>query len=355
MSPTLSPEEKLTRSEIKFNLIGAAIAAFLAVVQFRLIAMFLQNGFISSAEAAYGITIGKPYWRVYQNRVLGPYAIDVISPLFPSYVVAHIFFSIVALMIAGFLAWKIGKRIGGKMEHALMAIFLFHLGFTFLLAPPWLYAWDYLDAIFFLLFVDFVIAGKRWFWFAGLFSIAIFNRESALFIALWMLLDPLIKWKINKQSGSAISLDKGMAIAGIFCLASGAVIVEFLRQHLLIEEVAPKMLPNATFAGPYIHFRLFDNLNAIGHAFSRFEPAVPLVLAIFLLGIVCMAAFLAYKHPYKLLGLMTTYALLIASLVFFGYFPEARIYIVLIPLLIVGTLMLATSGEHTVPSEKHEP
>ncbi|HZZ39620.1 MAG TPA: hypothetical protein VFE06_10830, partial [Acidobacteriaceae bacterium] len=69
----------------------------------------------------------------------------------------------------------------------------YQFGFCYLLSPPWLYAWDYLGVVAFFVFVIMVVARKTWPWFVVLFAVAILNRESAEFIALWMVIDPFVQ------------------------------------------------------------------------------------------------------------------------------------------------------------------
>ncbi len=69
-------------------------------------------------EAEYGVVVGKPHWRIYQSRVLGPYIVQGLSHFFSSQINAHAFFSIVTLAIAGLLAWRLGSRLGGGGTNA---------------------------------------------------------------------------------------------------------------------------------------------------------------------------------------------------------------------------------------------
>src|SRR5207249_2203785 len=121
---------------------------------------------------AHGVVTGHPYWRIAQSRLLGPWLVQAMTPLFHSYLGAHVAYSLIAVTVAGVLAWRIGGWLG---------FLTLQFCFTALLSPPWLYVWDYFDLVAFLVFVQFVRAGRPWPWFVGLYAVAILNRDSAQF------------------------------------------------------------------------------------------------------------------------------------------------------------------------------
>ena len=137
----------------RFATLGATLSAILALGQFRLILLLLDTDYTRSMEAAQGVVAGTPHWRVFQSRVLAPYAIQGMERLLGSYGAAYKAFCAGALVAAGYLAWTLGRRVGGTLRSAGLGLLLFHVAFAFLLSRPWLYAWDYVGAILFLLFV----------------------------------------------------------------------------------------------------------------------------------------------------------------------------------------------------------
>jgi hypothetical protein len=325
------------------------LAVFCALAQFRLIASILQFRYEASVEAAKGVVMGRPHWRIDQSRVLGPYVVEGLSHLVFDFLAAHVLFSIGALAVAGFLAWRLGAHLGGNdIATALLAFIVFQVAFAFLLGNRWLYVWDFIGVIVFLLFVDFVVSGKSWPWFVGLFAVAIFNRESAQFIALWMIVDPVARWILEKLGHSeSAPRDWSMPIAGIGCAAAGFMIVAGLRRALLIEEMGPKIFADApATSNGMFQFRLLENLHLIGGAFMTSDYGVTFVtmafIVLFLLGTVIVAACLAYLYPARLLGLSLTYIAMVMALLAFGALFETRIYVELIPLLVAGATLMVS-------------
>jgi len=324
----------------RFHLAGAGLSVGLAFAQFRLIAMVLGENYRRSVEAALGVVAGRPHWRMYQSRVLATHAVAGLARLMPSPSSAHVLFSIVALAVAGWLCWRLGHRQAGT-RGALLAIVSFHACFAMLLSPPWLYAWDFVDAIVFILFVQFVAEGRRWPFFLGLFAIGLFNHEVAMFVAAWMIVDPVARWVSGRRKPGAPAFDRTPAQVGLICLGASVLVVDWLRDALLIEEVGPKIFSDAPKdAGGSFHWRLLDNLSAIGRAFTVFDYWMPFVVVLFLLAVIAILIALVRRDPGRYLGLAITYFALGGSLLVFGLVLETRVYVVLIPVVVLGALVL---------------
>jgi hypothetical protein len=271
--------------------------------------------------------------------------IKVVSPLFPSFYAAHVGFSIATLAVMGYLAWRLGWRIGANLGAAMLALFVFETSFFFLLAPPWLYAWDYLDIIVFLVFVDFVVAGKSWPWFVGLLAIGIFSRETAAFIAVWMIFEALSRWYFARRSGgSGERLDRTMLIAGIASLVLSVAIVEVVTRVLLIEEVGPKIFNDVAGEGGQIYpLRITQNFHIAVDSLTVFQYQMPFAILIYvgLTLVLALSVMRADRQRYFALGL--TYFVHIAVTMVLGILTETRIFVEQIPLVILSALVLTRS------------
>ncbi len=328
------------------RLIGyAALASFTAAAQARLVWMFLQDDFNRSAEAALGVVNGMPHWRIYQSRVLGPYLVQWLSAYVPDYTDAYFVFAIGALTVAGFFTLMLAFRLFRNASAAFACFFMMHAMFALLLARPWLYAWDFGSLIVFTLFVYLALTVAGWFSFTLLFLVAIINRESGLFIALWMIANPLLRWLIaaptDDESGRR---DRKLFVAGLACFAGGIAIIEQLRTRLLVREVAPEAFGDRALGSDF-HLRLADNVAMIRRVFTdfvspNFDRAMYFVVPIFIGCVVLLALALVRRNPGRLLGLALTHLALLASILAFGVLLEARIYIELIPFVAFGTVLL---------------
>jgi hypothetical protein len=325
--------------------LGGTLAVFLALVQFRVIAFILQQDYGRSVFASLGIVDGHPAWRLFQSRVLGPYLVLGLSYLLPSFPLAHVAYSIVAVAVAGYLAFRLGRVHGGDLKSALLTLILFEATFSYLLSQPWLYSWDYIEIIAFFVFVDFVLAARSWRWFAGLYLVAIFAHDYAQFIALWLVLDPLCRWGLGRLKRTpAAPLDRAKLIAGLVLLPLGMAILESLRRTLMIQEMGPinfTDLGNRPPDGTLFGIALFDNLRgAMGALLAIGNLSMPLVVPLFWILAVALAARLAWRFPIPLLGLALTYGAMAAAELMFAQLFETRTLVAFIPLVVGATLLL---------------
>jgi hypothetical protein len=168
---------------LRANALWAAVALLCAMAQFRLIMMVQGRHYGDSIKATQGVIDGMPHWRAFQSRLLGPWLVDGLHRLLGDLVTAHVSYEIGMSTLAGWLMLRLMNRLHGP-QAAWGAFLVLQLLFAFLLHPLWLYAWDNASIVLFVLFTYFVMTDKTRRWFVALFAVAIFNRESALYIAL---------------------------------------------------------------------------------------------------------------------------------------------------------------------------
>jgi hypothetical protein len=340
----------------KQRVMGGVLAVFLAFVQFRQIALVLHTDYAHSVEAAWGVVIGHPHWRMFQSRILGPYLVLGLSGVLPenlvspanAFMVAHVLYSIATLSVAGYLAFRLGRTHGGDLRSALLALAVFEMGFAFLLSPPWLYAWDYLDIIIFFVFVDFVLAEREWQWFVGLYFAAIWNRDSAQFIALWMCLDALCRWALGRLGKvRPRPFDWRKLASGTVLIPIGATILETLRRTMLIQEIGPLIFPDRQHEQHTLYFgmTLGTNLREAQAALSFINPTMPIVVPLFVLLAIILAIAVARRDPPRLLAFGLVYLLMTAAEVLFAGIYETRTLVVFVPLVVSVAVILSGPRE----------
>jgi hypothetical protein len=248
-------------------------------------------------------------------------------------VAAYICFHIVAVAIAAFLCWRLGKKYGGDDQSALLALGLFlACSVSFL---GWLYSWDIIDIIIFAVFIDFVLSGKSLPWFLGLFAIGIWNRDSADYIALWLILDPLVRFFYQRRYKlPKTPLDWHRIVAGAICIGIGLMIAELLKRNLLIEGTAPIQLypQGETNLGSRYNFALQYNIDVLRNsAFTFwFWIVIPFMAVVISLG-----AKFARSDPPRHLALYLIALALMATLFLFSEINEFRVYFILVPFLVI--------------------
>jgi hypothetical protein len=333
----------ITRPHARWSWLGAGLALLLAMAQLRLIVMLLRNDYGQLIQAARGVVEGRPHWRVFQNRILGPYAAEALSALFPSYVAAHVSLSIAALAAAGIAAFRLGERAGSRSA-GLLALVAFHLGFTLLLALSWIYIWDFITALVFLLFVQFVAAERPWPWIAALAIVGVLNHEIAVFIAGWLVVDPPARWALGRMRViPAAPLDRLRMLCGALVAAASLVVVERLRTALLVAEIGPEIFPRtARTAGESFHFALGDNLTTL-KSLASISYGLPQLVPLYVLAAIGLVVSIARRDPRRFVGLSATHLAMIATLLTFGLLLETRLYIVLLPVVALGAVLLTAA------------
>ncbi len=249
------------------------------------------------------------------------------------------------LAMAGYLAWRLGSTLGRSLSSALLGLMTFHATFAVLLSRPYLYAWDYLDAIGFLLFANFVAAGTRWPWFVALFVVMILNRDSAQFIALWLVLDVAARRSLRREAFRRLDpSETAQVLAGVACMLVGVLVVEGLRRALLIKETLVRSGPDP---GTYFHWYLGYNFEVLLNSLTSFDREFPFLVVIVLVACVAACLTIAFSRPERFLALGLTFAAFAVSIMMFSYVFETRVFVALTPLLTMGTLVIAERGRAT--------
>ena len=292
--------------------------------------LIIGPSYANSISAAQGVVDGLPHWRIFQNRLLGPWMVEALSGLFGDYTSAHVFYTILTTALAGWLIWALTYRRFGPSA-ALSAFFVFHVLFTLLISNIWLYAWDHLGIIVFTIFTYLVISERRWPWFVGLFSVAIFNRESALFIAMWMVVDPLAKAALDRAKPQW-----PMLLAGLACGGIGYELVNWLREVLLVKEIGPALFNMPLKAGQNFHNQWGMNLAFLRRVTTDFSLGFEILIIVYLLAVMTLAALLAWGDTRRYLGLAVIQGVIVLSLLIVAILEETRVLLELLPFLAMG-------------------
>ena len=323
-------------STIKSNILGAILSFFSSIALYRLVLFIFQPAnYARVVELSLGVTTGHPEWKMWQSRVLGPYMIKAITFGSLDYVRAHILFQIVTVAMAAFLCWRLGRKYGGSDQSALLALTLFVMCFALLLSSPWpwLYSWDFIDIIVFILFIDFVLSGMSLRWFIGLFAIAIWNRDSAVFIALWLILDPLVRFLYQRQYKlRSPPLDWHRMLAGAICIAAGFLTVELLKRNLLVE---------ASRSESSYPIHLSVNTSLLRESLLTRNREFWFVVPVFLAMVAALGACVVRRDPQRYLALYLIELSFLASLFVFGFLFETRLYLALIPFVVMAAVLLS--------------
>lgn len=307
---------------------------FLSLVVFKILNLIHAPNINDLSSAAYGVIIGKPHWRAYSNRLLGPYIVYFISEFGFTFNKSLKIFNLLMIFIQNLSLYFM---LLSQTKKSYELSFKYIIFFSFILIGMqhyWSYTWDYIDIIVFTFFVWAIFEKRSTLFFIILFFIEIINRESALFIALYLIIDSYrfnFNHLRNIQNVSLLLSDKMKFKTGILLLVIGSIYTKIIRDYLFIESLIPGI--GNDLAHKYLgnHFYLLSNLK---HIFIWNITSLEIINSIFIFGVIIF--FLINLPKFKELHLKAfiLFICILCSIFIFGAINETRNFIILIPFLI---------------------
>lgn len=284
-------------------------------------------------EAARGVVVGTPHWRVYQSRLLGPMLVQgcaAASGLPFARCYAPVFFLL--LLAANLSYFAFFLRVSSNPVHAglcwLAAVALF-LAMQDLM---WLYLWDLIELSVMLGLVALIHYRAGMGWHVLLWAVALLNRDSWRYIPTWMLLRtwPLLQ---QRKWGEAI---RWIVMAGV-CFVVGQVWVNFITERLFRAESMPNSLAPQRVGD--LFFQAPVNLAAFA---ARRRPYAFVVVGLWLAALVFYARTVLAE---RFAPLCVFLGLWLVSTFCFAVISETRVFFQYIPLLVwLGYLAIARPG-----------
>lgn len=302
------------------------VIVVVAAVTFRgLYVMHSADNWQTLAQISQSVLDGTPYWRAYQNRLLGPAIIAALDAVTRDYGVALQLFNFLGLLAQNLLLFALARAADAGRAAALLFCCLWSLAFLGL-QDYYFYPWDILD-ILILTFFAFSLVNERWLaWSVLLYPVALLNRESALFLPLGLVLLLLARISVEgfRRGGRYYAL---RFTAGVAAILAGAAYTKFIRDVLFVTtggdtDPEHRVLGNHVYFGPNLHQLLVDNWGSLNALVS---------LLVIGGSLWCVVLFFRNRDA----GLRAGYALFLAMVycvLMFGMVNEARLYIPLVSL-----------------------
>jgi hypothetical protein len=312
----------------------AALVLALSLFEYRMSIRFHLDAAIQRAmvDAAWGVCSGEPHWAEYQSRLLGPWLVRGLSAtgLFGGgmngFGRAFLALLLVLTVVKNWVVYRAARRLGDDVSLAVGRTVGAMLFFVLLQDPKWIFLWDHLDVIVFTLFLLGAKTQRGLAYFVGLGLIAILNRQSGLFIALWLCIDGLVLWKGHGRPQWLHAPRR--LIVGVGLLMLGTLAIHFEEKWLLVRELAASSNPEF-FAERPVHLirnlkSIYQNLVQPGWTLG-FLPGLAVLGSLLGLPIAARGrSDFARKQSILLVGM-------IASVMLFGLINETRVYSMLIP------------------------
>jgi len=328
------------------------IILIICIFEIRLITLIHINNNGGGAAAAEGILHGTPHWRTTQNRILGPAVVGLISnitgsPFFNCY--RSVIWSL--LIFANFLSFVLFLSLTKDKKQALKYSFLFAVLFLFIQNRDWLFIWDFIDLIVFLLFAYGIFNTIKLHYLVILFVVCLLNKENALYIGLWIFMDSFnFHNKIPTKLVDIIrrtNLNYCKLILGSLLIVGGMIYAKLIRDALFVQSMLPGVGYDLDHALWGQHFQATPNLYALVKITINFhfiEFVVPVILFI-------VPLYFIYKMKINELSIkvMFLFLFMVITIFVFGNITETRIFCILIPFALMLNLYF---GDQIVSSNQ---
>lgn len=314
-------------------LLYGGVFFLLTMVELRFLHVFLGQHISEWIDASHGIVIGQPHWRAVAHRILAPYIVHGLSQVTASYQAALIWFLGTALFAAKVLWFYLVERLTGSAIVALRYTVLFSAMFVMMQDRMWILPWDIVDLLVFSLFAYGIYKGCSIRFFVVLFFVELFNREAALFIALWILLegmrfvDPRGWWTLEV-------VHRGRAVLGGALMIGGMAVTKWLRDTLFETS-------HFTWVGTDEAHRLIGNhiyfSRNVGDFFRNFASLENAAISLGLLAVVVLLK-RAWRKEDRMVRLTLLWGAMVFNIFFFGLINETRMWQMLIPFVLLLVL-----------------
>ncbi|MDJ0827735.1 MAG: hypothetical protein QNJ16_19785 [Rhodobacter sp.] len=293
---------------------------------FRVFYEYHQN-WQAIADLTFGVVEGRPHWRAFQNRLLAPFMAQGAHVLGLTRFDAVIAVTALLLLLHNLVLYALLRRAGEAPRAAFLWVLIFAFLFLVFQDHRWFLPWDAVEMVVVTLTAYVLYFGRPVVWLYPLFAVALFNRESALFLALIIVACGISLGDLTRLRLTV--LDRRHVFGGAVLLVAGMALTKALRDMLFIESpIVGADAANATFGN---HFRLLENLREVFGTNLTDRNALFTTLLILFLAVL-LRGFRAAPEP-KLRG--TLFALMFLAGVFaFGIFNETRMLVPLITVFI---------------------
>ena len=261
---------------------------------------------------------GHAMWRAFQNRLLPAEIMSLIDS--NSVVNSYEIFMLVFTFICNILLFILFSRYSYKK--ALMMTLLFILLFILSQDKMWLYGWDFIDVAITILVLIGIDRSLSIWYFVCIFAVAILNRESAIFIPLWLFI-------------SAFPKNKKRIIASLVLMVIGVALTYYLRtllfkgsiDHAVGLDKLHNIWGNPVYLSYNFYYLLIYPFVISNLKYSNYSiiPAVVVITYLF-----CI---LRWRNK-QIRDVLIYSGIMILAILVFGYISETRIWLPLIPALL---------------------
>ncbi len=211
--------------------IKISLIFFISIVNYVFLHLIHDANWITLVEASFDVANRTPHWRVNQSRLMGPILLKLITLFgFISEQWALRLFMMFFVTFNNLLLAVCLSNMTNSKQKILNTLIIFN-ALLIISQDVWLYVWDFIDISFFI-FYGFILFKEEYLkYLVPINFLHIFNRESALIMAVFFLL------LIYTKDKNLTKLFKNNYVIGlIFNLTFGVLYTYFSRKILFIRQ-----------------------------------------------------------------------------------------------------------------------
>jgi hypothetical protein len=211
--------------------IKISLIFFISIVNYVFLHLIHDANWITLVEASFDVANRTPHWRVNQSRLMGPILLKLITLFgFISEQWALRLFMMFFVTFNNLLLAVCLSNMTNSKQKILNTLIIFN-ALLIISQDVWLYVWDFIDISFFI-FYGFILFKEEYIkYLVPINFLHIFNRESALIMAVFFLL------LIYTKDKNLTKLFKNNYVIGlIFNLTFGVLYTYFSRKILFIRQ-----------------------------------------------------------------------------------------------------------------------
>ena len=211
--------------------IKISLIFFISIVNYVFLHLIHDANWITLVEASFDVANRTPHWRVNQSRLMGPILLKLITLFgFISEQWALRFFMMFFVTFNNFLLAVCLSTMTNSKQKILNTLIIFNVLFI-ISQDVWLYVWDFIDISFFIFYGFILFKDEYLKYLVPINFLHIFNRESALIMAVFFLL------LIYTKDKNFTKLFKNSYVIGlIFNFTFGVLYTYFSREILFIRQ-----------------------------------------------------------------------------------------------------------------------
>ena len=298
------------------------LVIFIAVFAYKILMNIHLENANTLIDVAKGVTKRTPDWIAYQNRLLGPYSILSISKLTGiSFRSAWAYFNAITLQIFCIMFFWILRYEGIQLKKAIGYLIFFLFSFL-ILQDYFFYAWDSIDLIIFTCFAYFILKSFSKSYFLFIFLLGILNRESALFIPIYLIIDG---FQFPKGLFSLRLVKTQSFLMGITMIIGGMMYTKIIRDFLFISKSDGMPDVNHLIGN---HIYLIQNLQNLFFFNLTNGYIYVTIFLIFSFGYFFFKSLIMRDVEIKLLIMSF---IIFLNILIFGLINETRMHFILLP------------------------